>query len=196
MPTGYTANVKDGISFEQFVWQCSRAMGAMIMMRGEPFDAPIPDRFEPGDYHDKSHKEALAELGRLQALTTEQVLSECKSEHTESERRKANRLAENEAQLASYEAMLAKVEAWVPPTSDHEEFKEFMVSQLKESIKFDDSRNYLKPSQMPSPDEWLTEKIAKAKSVIDYYSEAHREEVARTEARNKWLAALRDSLNA
>ncbi|KKK60691.1 hypothetical protein LCGC14_3021870, partial [marine sediment metagenome] len=30
MPTGYTACIKDGISFEKFVMQCARAMGACV----------------------------------------------------------------------------------------------------------------------------------------------------------------------
>lgn len=196
MPTGYTANVKDGISFEKFVWQCSRAMGAMIMMRDEPSDAPIPERFEPSDYNEKRHKEAIAELERLQTLTPQQVQAECEADYVESEHGKEKRLAENEAQLAAYEAMLRKVKEWMPPTKDHDGFKEFMASQLSESIKFDDSRDYLKPSEMPNSDKWLAEKIAIAHRDIEYHSKAHGEEVARTEARNKWLAALRDSLNA
>jgi hypothetical protein len=36
MPTGYTAAIKDGISFEKFVWDCARGMGALVMMRDEP----------------------------------------------------------------------------------------------------------------------------------------------------------------
>jgi hypothetical protein len=196
MPTGYTANVKDGISFEQFVWQCSRAMGAMIMMRDEPSDAPIPERFEPSDWNENRHKEAVTELARLQALTPQQAQAECEADYVASERSKEKRLAENEAQLAAYEAMLCKVKEWTPPTKDHEGFKEFMVSQLTESIRFDDSRDYLKPSEMPAPDEWLAAKIAKARRDIEYHSKAYQEEVERTEARNEWLAALRASLNA
>jgi len=36
MPTGYTNCIKDGVTFEQFVWKCARAMGALVMMRDEP----------------------------------------------------------------------------------------------------------------------------------------------------------------
>lgn len=80
MPTGYTANVPDGITFEQFVWQCARGMGALVMMRDEPTGAPIPERFEPSDYnakreiayHTKAHQEEVerteARNGWLAAL--------------------------------------------------------------------------------------------------------------------------------
>ena len=53
MPTGYTLELYDGkdITFEEFVLKCARAFGALINMRDEPRDAPIPERFEPSYYH-------------------------------------------------------------------------------------------------------------------------------------------------
>ena len=116
MPTGYTANVPDGITFEQFVWQCARGMGALVMMRDEPTGAPIPERFEPSDYNAKRLQEATDELARLRSLTPEQMQAECEAKHAKSEAQKKKRLAENEAQLAAYRAMLDRVLAWVPPT--------------------------------------------------------------------------------
>lgn len=70
MPTGYTANVHDGITFEQFVWQCARGMGALVTMRDEPTGAPIPERFEPSDYNAKRLQEAKDELVRLRAAVS------------------------------------------------------------------------------------------------------------------------------
>ena len=64
MPTGYTASVADGrvTEFAPFALQCARAMGALIMMRDEPHDAPIPERFEASDYYSKSLAEARERL--------------------------------------------------------------------------------------------------------------------------------------
>jgi hypothetical protein len=47
MPTGYTAPIADGMTFEQFALGCARAFGALVTMRDEPSDAPIPERLEP-----------------------------------------------------------------------------------------------------------------------------------------------------
>ena len=194
MPTGYTENVPDGITFEQFVWQCARGMGALVMMRDEPTGAPIPERFEPSNYNAKRLQEATDELARLRSLTPEQMQAECEAKHAKSEAQKKKRLAENEAQLAAYRAMLDQVLAWVPPTKDHENFKEFMADQLRKSLDFDDSREYYQPEPMPSVDEWAARQIAEAKREIAYHTKAHQGEVERTEARNGWLAALRNSL--
>lgn len=194
MPTGYTANVPDGISFEQFVWQCARGMGALIMMRDEPSGAPIPERFEPSDYNAKKLQAAKDELTRLVNLTPDQMIAECEAEHAKLEAEKAERLAENEKQLAAYRAMLDQVLAWVPPTKDHEGLKEFMADQIRQSIKFDDMSKHYKPEPMPSAYEWATKAIATTTREIEYHAKAHQEEVERTEARNEWIAALRKSL--
>ena len=45
MPTGYTAGILEGETFEQYALQCAKAFGALVMMRDEPSDAPIPDQF-------------------------------------------------------------------------------------------------------------------------------------------------------
>lgn len=52
MPTGYTAGVKDGTvtDFKAFVMQCARAFGALIDMRDDPSDVPIPKSFAPSSY--------------------------------------------------------------------------------------------------------------------------------------------------
>lgn len=42
MPTGYTAAITDkDISFEQFVWDCARAFGALVLQRDDAIGSPI-----------------------------------------------------------------------------------------------------------------------------------------------------------
>lgn len=36
MPTGYTADIKDGIDFKTYAMNCARAFGACVMLRDEP----------------------------------------------------------------------------------------------------------------------------------------------------------------
>lgn len=73
MPTGYTADVASGkiTSLRDFALICARGMGALVMMRDEPFDAPIPERFEPSVFYKKHLDEAKQELAALRAMTAE-----------------------------------------------------------------------------------------------------------------------------
>ena len=61
MPTGYTAAIAKDITFNDFVMQCAKAM--LIMMRDEPANAPIPERFEPGSHYVNKITEANELLG-------------------------------------------------------------------------------------------------------------------------------------
>lgn len=48
MPTGYTADVQSGkvTDFAEYAMNCARAFGALVLMRDDPSDADIPERFE------------------------------------------------------------------------------------------------------------------------------------------------------
>lgn len=194
MPTGYTAQIGDGISFEKFVWSCARGFGALILMRDDPSDAPIPERFEPTDYHQQQLVTLKAELARLDGMSREDAEREATEQYNNKMAYRAKRAAELKALRSKYEAMLAQVEAWTPPTPEHQGLKDFMTSQIKESIDWD-CRIFPEdaPRQRTGGD-WLSEQIIETRRFIAYHEEQNAKEVERTESRNKWIAALRQSL--
>ena len=196
MPTGYTAAIADGISFEQFVWRCARGMGALVMMRDHPTDAPIPERFEPSNYHADRVIEAVAAFERLSAMSVEDAAASAADAHL-SEIAGCKRRALTRSELRTkYEAMLADVIAWTAPTAEHAGFKIFMVDQLKQSIDWDCSDKYDEQPRELTGAEWKIAAVAKAVRDIEYHTKENNEEIKRTEGRNEWLRALRESLSA
>lgn len=202
MPTGYTAGIADGTvtSFDQFVWTCARNFGALIMMRDEPFNAPVPESFEPHtSYYDKALAEAEAERERVLALSDAELASEVERHFNEAVAERNDREKRRLAQLADYENMLVAARRWVPPTPEHDGLKEFMVSQLVESIDFDcrppSPRWSPEPKLVPA-EEWRADKLAELSKTISYHRNQRQSEIARTEGRNQWVHALRQSLTA
>lgn len=194
MPTGYTAGVQDGsiTEFKDFAMQCARTFGALVMMRDDPMDSPIP-KFEPHtSYHDKAEAEARALLIELDAMTVDTLSKRWNAEREESMQRWEESEAKRKEQRARYEAMLVQVYAWNPPTSDHTGLKDFMVKQLEESIEFD-ARPW-PPPVMESPSNWFTRKKVEAERDIAYHVAERKKEIERTEGRNQWVKQLRDSL--
>jgi hypothetical protein len=193
MPTGYTADVQSGkvTEFPDFAMQCARAFGALIMMRDDPADAPIPE-FQPSDYHSKALATAEADVARLSAMTAEQAQTEADAEHAKAVRQNNEWNAEKAACRERYEAMILKVDAWTPPTPDHNGLKEFMLKQLRESIDFD-CRPYDEPKALPGA-EWLEKAKARAARSVEYHRDEHAAEVKRTADRNAWVRNLRESL--
>ncbi|WP_022886396.1 hypothetical protein [Glaciibacter superstes] len=198
MPTGYTSDLYEGKeqSFEEFALQCARAFGALIEMRDEAPGASIPDEFAPSDHHRRGLDEAKAKLADLSALRDDDwALCEVAS--------RQNRTAEYAAAVeraaamrARYEAMLVQVEAWEPPTQEHQGLRDFMLQQLRESIKFDCSTRYLTEPEVQSVDEFRAQELAAAQWSVDYHAEGWAKEQERAASRTAWVRALRASLAA
>ena len=196
MPTGYTAQIADGMTFEEFVMRCARAMGACIDLRDEPTSTPIPDRFEPSDYHLTKRTSAETGLARLSRMTMAEAEEAARSEFLAAQADHAAHMQKNDDLRQKYEEMLAKVRAWQPPTPDHIGMKKFMIEQLTSSIDFDCDNSYYRdrpPHRLSGPD-WLATKMAAAQHDINYHTKEHAEEVERVERRNTWIASLRESL--
>jgi hypothetical protein len=196
MPTGYTQilNDKPDTTFQEFALRCARAMGALVMMRDEPLDAPIPDDVSPvSTYYTEALQGARADYERYRAMRIDEAERLSVEEYEQAIVRHSSAVAENEAQRERYEAMLAQVRAWEPPTSDHQGFKDYMVKQLEESIQFDCGYTLPAPVQL-EPQAWLQGKIAKAIRDIEYNEQYLREDEQRSRERNAWVKALRESL--
>lgn len=197
MPTGYTDKIKDGISFPEFALNCARAFGACVTLRDEP-DEPIPEVFEPTNWHLERIKEAEAELKRLEAMSYIEALGAMKKEVSEQLQYHREGIEKDRKLKESYEAMLAQVNDWLPPTKDHYWLKEFMQQQIRDSIEFDCNGTYHEDAilllEAITVDKWLEEKIESAKRQIIYNTEQQDKEVVRTDSRTEWIRDLRKSL--
>lgn len=195
MPTGYTAGLYEGDeSFETFVMHAARGMSVLMLMRDAPFDAPIPDKFEPSDYHTKALHDARTRLETAMALTEAQAeeLARIANERRTAEYEEAK--AKDAARRRRYEEMLAKVEAWQPPTDDHMGFKRFMLEQLTESIRYDCGGGVSDPPKPITAIEYGENEIRRAFDDIYYHKDQLAKEEARCAQRTAWVKALRESL--
>ena len=193
MPTGYTADVGDGkvTTLQDFALRCARAFGATIMMRDEPWDKPIPERFEPTAYHVEKLDTLRKQLSEFDAATPEERAVASAVENEELEARHAGYREKNEQTRERYVAMIAKVEGWRVP-SELSELRGFMLDQLRRSIDFDCCA-YETPKYFTGP-AWAVAHREKLLKEIAYHEKAHAEEVERVAGRNRWIKALRDVL--
>lgn len=198
MPSAFTEKVITGemTTFQEFAMLCARAMGVSITMRDDPLDKPIPEKFEPENYHLKgiqSAKDKLTSLGKMSLkdanISTEK--SFVKEHDSWVEYRNQKRLNGDRCR-----AMICKVDRWTPPTSEHDEMKKFMLSQLAETLRFDgdeDMSFFEEPIRMGGQ-AWLAQQTAQANKDLQYHSEQYAKDIKRNNERNAWIRALRDSL--
>jgi hypothetical protein len=194
MPTGYTHAIKDGITFQQFAIGCARAFGACIDMREDPSDAPIPSEFLPSDYHLRSGKEAQERLTKLHAMKPEEWDAAALKEYLDGAERDKVYQQERIDLRNKYQAMLAEVVKWEPPTSDHIGLQEFMAQQIRDSINFDCGEWSNNAPRLSGAD-WIKDQIENAEADIVRHADEYAEEIERTNERNQWIKALRESLS-
>ena len=193
MPTGYTADIPDGITFEQYAMNCARAFGALVTMRDEPSGAAIPEQFQPSTYDLEKVQKYTDELQLLNSMTLEQAEVRAESDYQEKLEHRQNSMDRSNRTLDAYEKMLEQAKMYKSPSPDHDEFAKFMIEQIETSIKFD-ARIFPKKVERLSSTLWLAKKIADAESSIKFHSAQHLEEVTRTNERNRWVKQLRESL--
>lgn len=193
MPTGYTADISKGITFQQYALHCARAFGALILMRDDPSDASIPERFEPSKYHTEALAVASDRLTQLRIMSPADAESAAQASHATACAYYETRRVERLELRSKYDAMLAQVVAWQAPTPGHTEYKSFMEKQIRESIEWD-CGEYGEVPICQSGGEWLAAAIMQAEQDIDYHTKEDAKERERTEGRNGWIKALRDSL--
>lgn len=194
MPTGYTAAVEDGTvtDFRTFALRCARAMGACVMQRDDPMDAPPKLRVE-SKYYAEAVERDEARVAELSAMTPAEADNAARAEYDRQLTRNAEYDIREAAIRGRYNAMLTAVMEWEPPTPEHEGLKDFMRQQLVESRKFDCGPPWPEPVRQTGA-AWLAEQKQKAHESLARSIKGLADERERVAGANAWIGALYDSL--
>ena len=200
MPTGYTAALYEGedVSFRDFVLRCSRAMGAAVLLRDHDSSVvPTPENVNGGSgYYTSRLQDARTELLHWQELKGP-ALEEATETFNAAQRQG---LADDEAKRVrigeSYTGMIDQVEAWEPPTPDHQGLKDFMLQQLNDSLEHDASPTDPRWYQEYLPGDLRDMKIGNLTQEIERLEKSAEEDKERDQGRVEWVEALYASLPA
>ena len=135
-------------------------------------------------------------MKKLESLSAKECEEQAEKEFKAAIRQHEKTIKEKKALKKKYEDMLAQVRAWVPPSKDHIEFKNFMESQIVGSIDFDCDLRYYekhKPVKLTGA-EWKKDSIETAARNIKYHAEGYEKEIEGNDKRNRWIGLLRNSL--
>ena len=94
--------------------------------------------------------------------------------------------------------MRQKVYEWNPPTPEHYGLRDFMLSQIDDSIKHDCDLSYYKGKleilKTETVEEYKEKTIADCERSIEYFKKEIRENNKRNKNRVEWVQQLLDSL--
>lgn len=196
MPTGYTYGVANGqmTSFREFALTCAHAFGACVTLGEDGIDAAIPEAVVPDPYHRVEVDRLWARLAVVRALTPVECEAEASKIRTKAQENHARYAAERRSENDRLEAMAVQVRAWVPPTADHDDLRNFMLDQIRISKNGPEYGTDALPRR--TAEEWRAAEIAQIEKSVAYHENADDEELDRVARRNAWLRALWRSLPA
>jgi hypothetical protein len=194
MPTGYTGKLYEGEqSFNEFVWSCARAFGAMIHMREDGLNAKIVEPVLDVSYYEQSRQRAEKKLAEVDTFSDAEVRDVLQLEYENAKTEAAKSNTRSAAKRARYEAMVKQVSAWTPPSPEHAGLRTFMLDQLRESIKFDCDGSAYTP-KLRTAQEWRDETRARAQRDLEYANKEEARERKQHAERVAWMRALQASV--
>jgi hypothetical protein len=165
------------------------------MLRDEPVTDEIPE-FESSDHNKKCLEDAERQLAEFNTMSEADKLAMFERESVSRIKSAKEGIERKQQQLDRYKSMLEKAKAFKAPTKAHAEYAKFLVQQLEESIRFDCGGDFYEKQleEQPEFDDWCDSKLESLLHDIKYHRKAMREEIQRTETRNKWVRDLKASL--
>ena len=204
MPTGYTAGILDGKvnTFEEFATVCTRAFGATIHMRDNPMDSPYEPR-TPSDYHTNSIQSKRERLEEIESMSDEKIVEDFNTQLEEDLKYHQTKMEEDKRNLEKLNSMLESAKSWIPPTEDHQPFRNFMIEQIESTIKVDGDPSYHTNKMVEikkqmeegiNPKEYREETIQEIKSQISYHETEYQKELVRCKDSNDWMDKFFESI--
>lgn len=172
-------------------------------MRDESLDVPYEPRVV-STYHQEALKKANAQLAKLPKISDETLIAQAKKgiKSSLTYYKKTRKTAQKNG--VNLNKMLKEVNNWTPPTSEHVEFKKFMIQQIESTIKHDADTEYY-DRHIKDYEKQLNRKIsarkiraqrkADIKRDIAYHTKEYIAEVARVNDSNAWVTDLIKSIN-
>lgn len=189
MPTGYTAILEKqpNLSFKDFALRCARAMMD---------DLPRLEN-EEESYHKHELIEALDELA-LAKKDKAAAFKKLENRRAYNIKYHLNEIKRKNELGDAYQRMINEVKAWEPPTSDHVGFKDFMLQQLYDSVKWDIT-TYHEEALKKEKDKKIDEDaylayLKELEEDVAYHREHLAEDATRVHKSNTWKTKLFESL--
>lgn len=193
MVTSYTTYIKNGdiTTGKDFLKLC---------LRDEPLLKPVPTHFEPDPHYKKNYEKIVRVRNKYRQITFEEAKKELIEKHKRDIELIRKTLDELVAEDKRYIKVRDEIEKWIPPTSEHENIKEFALNQIDISLNTSLEKYYREKlnKDLDISDEAVYSYI---KDINEFYENAvvkaykyWQEELKRIADKNMWMKQFLDSL--
>jgi hypothetical protein len=194
MPTGNTEIIENGGSFKEYLLKCATGF---FYDCADLNQIPTIENSTTIKHHREGLEAAQRNLDRAK-VRTEYEWQQCFDVDN------ANNLAmlkegqkSRQELRVKYTNMRKQCEAWIPPTPNHNELKQYMLDQIDlcaGHIPKDDYDELIAQYKTKTVQTYKSDTMANYQWRIDYHTKKLVNETASAEMNQKWIAALRDCI--
>jgi len=138
MATGYTIELLNGNinSLEEFAKLCVKAFGSTQHQQDEPLNTPLR-KAVVGKENKKAIRVLKKSIKEFDELTDKQLIEDERKALKQARVDHLSRIVKIKDAKKKLTDLLRETQIWTPPTEKHNNLKEFMISELKDSIEKD-----------------------------------------------------------
>lgn len=205
MPTGYTAYIEDGdiTTGKDFLKLCARAFGVAIDQKDDSLSVPMKTKFELSQYDIDAYNKVCERLRDAKSISFNEAKLRLQNKHHK-KIEDCKKCAEKYSDLRNkYLKVRQEVEAWTPPTSEHDGLKKFALEQIDMCIPNEESiEELINKSNEPLDlsDEailkFIEDNISQCKSSVEYYKKSMDTEYERVKEKQEWMDKFLESLES
>jgi len=196
MANGYTAPIEEDDTFTlaKYIWRCAKAFGfwgdAHMRDSSKSWDDPLPLHFKTNDSLLEDIGMARDRLEKVKAMTDEEAEAAATYVFELWRESYGEPSAELVERASRYENMQKQVEAWTPPTPEHEGLKRFMLEQIEEE------RPTLTPTKpfKQTGEQYKAQEIDDAREMLEQAQKRWARHVANITHANVWLQTLNEQI--
>jgi hypothetical protein len=190
VPTGHNSKLYNGeeVTFSDWLLGIARS----FVMHDYGADEPLVEEFKLSSYYVERLAKARNRVDEVLAWSEEMAEREAQASYDQALAEWEHHQAEMRALSGRYMSMMYKIEAWEPPTEEHQALKEYAIGQLRSGLD-NDCFSYDKPQKLTGEDfkhQELTEALNSSRRLEDEV-ESERENAER---KTQWVKKLRESL--
>lgn len=187
MPTGFTYPIIDGeiTTFRDYAINCMKA-----------FSVEGTFSFEPNKYYREQYDHAVESLDLFISMTEDELKSSYETYKSNTIKQAQEAMEKQKGDNKKLEAMTAIARKFIPPTNDHQKYKEFMIEQLKISIS--DTTEYWQSviDNIKPFDRWAVEERIRLTDQVVIRSSEYSRELVRMDQKRQWVTAIMNQLDA
>lgn len=208
MPTGYTYFIENGdiSTGAEFLKKCIRNFGCCIDQRDDPLTVPLKTDIHTNSYYKNCYEDAVNRRENFSIRTYDEIRDDIINAKQKELLSKKSYLSHQELLRDRYLKVRNEVEAWIPPTPDHEGIKQFALDQIDMCIPTEKDINELREqvhdldkncnSEIVESDieKYIIEETKYLERDIEYYKRKMIEDEERAAKRTKFIKDFLSSL--